>query len=573
MSEERFQRRLAAITVADVVGYSRLMEADEAGTLAALKERRKAILEPIVRARGGRVVKVMGDGVLIEFASALNAVNAALELQGKMAEANEALPDNRHIVLRIGINLGDVIGEGTDIYGDGVNIAARLEALAEPGGLCISGKVHDEVRGKIDLAFADLGEQKLKNIARPVRVYRATAGAGQSDAPRAATPAAKPSIAVLPFDNLSGDPGQQYLSDGITEDITTALSRFRNLSVAARHASFHLAAKGVNAMQAARDLGVNYFVAGSVQKTGERIRIAAQLVDARTANHVWAERYDREARDIFTVQDEVVAAIVTTLEGRMVAAAAVEVRKRPTSSWTAYDFFLKGRELADAMDKESVRFFARAAEIDPDFAQAHAWLAMALLGSYWVDADRRTLDESFLAAQKALELDSNDPTTHHAVGMVMCWLRQFEPAGIHFHRAITLNPVDAQIRADRANWLRFSGQPEEALAAIDDALQRSPFPPQWFWGIRGGIMLELKRYGKAIEAFGNIPRKDHVTWVQLAAAHAHLGDSASATRALTKARELRPTISSHELIAVLPYVNQEPLDHLLEGLRKAGWTE
>jgi TolB-like protein len=573
MSEERFQRRLAAITVADVVGYSRLMEADEAGTLAALKERRKAILEPIVRARGGRVVKVMGDGVLIEFASALNAVNAALELQGKMAEANEALPDNRHIVLRIGINLGDVIGEGTDIYGDGVNIAARLEALAEPGGLCISGKVHDEVRGKIDLAFADLGEQKLKNIARPVRVYRATAGAGQSDAPRAVTPAAKPSIAVLPFDNLSGDPGQQYLSDGITEDITTALSRFRNLSVAARHASFHLAAKGVNAMQAARDLGVNYFVAGSVQKTGERIRIAAQLVDARTANHVWAERYDREARDIFTVQDEVVAAIVTTLEGRMVAAAAVEVRKRPTSSWTAYDFFLKGRELADAMDKESVTYFARAAEIDPEFAQAHAWLAMALLGSYWVDADRRTLDESFLAAQKALELDSNDPTTHHAVGMVMCWLRQFEPAGIHFHRAITLNPVDAQIRADRANWLRFSGQPEEALAAIDDALQRSPFPPQWFWGIRGGIMLELKRYGKAIEAFGNIPRKDHVTWVQLAAAHAHLGDSASATRALTKARELRPTISSHELIAVLPYVNQEPLDHLLEGLRKAGWTE
>jgi len=573
MSEERFQRRLAAITVADVVGYSRLMEADEAGTLAALKERRKAILEPIVRARGGRVVKVMGDGVLIEFASALNAVNAALELQGKMAEANEALPDNRHIVLRIGINLGDVIGEGTDIYGDGVNIAARLEALAEPGGLCISGKVHDEVRGKIDLAFADLGEQKLKNIARPVRVYRATAGAGQSDAPRAVTPAAKPSIAVLPFDNLSGDPGQQYLSDGITEDITTALSRFRNLSVAARHASFHLAAKGVNAMQAARDLGVNYFVAGSVQKTGERIRIAAQLVDARTANHVWAERYDREARDIFTVQDEVVAAIVTTLEGRMVAAAAVEVRKRPTSSWTAYDFFLKGRELADAMDKESVTYFARAAEIDPEFAQAHAWLAMALLGSYWVDADRRTLDESFLAAQKALELDSNDPTTHHAVGMVMCWLRQFEPAGIHFDRAITLNPVDAQIRADRANWLRFSGQPEEALAAIDDALQRSPFPPQWFWGIRGGIMLELKRYGKAIEAFGNIPRKDHVTWVQLAAAHAHLGDSASATRALTKARELRPTISSHELIAVLPYVNQEPLDHLLEGLRKAGWTE
>ena len=281
MADERVQRRLAAIAVADVVGYSRLMEADEAGTLAALKERRKAILEPIVRERGGRIVKLMGDGVLMEFTSAVNAVEAAVELQAKMAEANQSVTEHRRILLRIGINLGDVIGEGSDIYGDGVNVAARLEALAEPGGVCVSAKVHEELRGK--------GDRCLRGHGRGgTQEYRQT-GAGLPCGNeywqvrgRPQTPAAKPSIVVLPFDNLSGDSGQQYLSDGITEDIITELSRFRNLTVAARHTSFHLA-KGINPLQAARDLGANYVVEGSVRKAGERIRVTAQLIDARQA--------------------------------------------------------------------------------------------------------------------------------------------------------------------------------------------------------------------------------------------------------------------------------------------------
>ncbi|THK35579.1 adenylate/guanylate cyclase domain-containing protein [Ensifer sp. MPMI2T] len=575
MANERAQRRLAAIVVADVVGYSRLMEADEAGTLAALKQRRKTILEPVVRGHEGRVIKVMGDGVLMEFASAVNAVEAALELQAKMAEANQSVTEGRHIILRVGINLGDVVGEGSDIYGDGVNVAARLEALAEPGGICVSAKINEELRGKSDCALEDMGEAQLKNIARPVRIYRLRTNASYSQRRTATTPTAGPSIVVLPFDNLSGDSSQQYLSDGITEDVITELSRFRNLTVAARHTSFHLASKNINPLQAARDLGANYVVEGSVRKAGERIRVTAQLIDARTGNHVWAERYDREAQDIFAVQDEVVAAIVATVEGRTVAAAASQVRKRPTSSWTAYDFFLQGRELDDVrgcanMEKESVPLFERAASIDPDFAQAHALLAIALLGRYWFDADPQTLQEASSAAERALELDSNDPTVHQAKGMVTVWLRQHERAGIHFDRALTLNPVDTRIRADRANWLRYSGHLEEALASIDDALRRTPFPPHWFWGIRGGILLELRRYGEAVEAIDNMPQKNHTAWLTLAAAHAHLGHAALGLEALNKARDLRPGISLRELAAVLPHARREALDPLFDGLRKAG---
>ena len=303
------------------------------------------------------------------------------------------------------------------------------------------------------------------------------------------------------------------------------------------------------------------------------MRITAQLIDAKTGNHVWAERYDRKFRDIFTVQDEVVAAIATTLEGRVAAAAAMLVRKRPTSSWTAYDFFLQGENSQTPTWRRKRFRFSRAAAIDPDFAHAHAWLAIALVGRYWFDADPRTLHEASLAAQRALELDSNDPTVHHANAMVMIWLRQYERAGMHFDRAIALNPVDAQIRADRANLLRYAGHPEEALAAIDAALQRSPFPPNWFWRVRGGILLELTRYREAVEAFDNMPQKDHFAWLQLAAAQAHLGHQSLAMQALTKARELRPSISVRELIAVIPHARREPLDPLLDGLRKVGLAE
>ncbi|RUX09915.1 adenylate/guanylate cyclase domain-containing protein [Mesorhizobium sp. M8A.F.Ca.ET.059.01.1.1] len=574
MAEERVLRRLAAILVADVVGYSRLMEADEVGTLAALKKRRTLILQPTVREYGGRIVKFLGDGVLTEFASAVNAVAAAIELQRKMVGANANLPDQSRIVLRVGINLGDVIGEGADIYGEGVNIAARLETLAEPGGICISGKVHDEVRGKVDAAFEDAGERQLKNIATPVRVYRSRPRAVPM-APQTISPVSnKPSIAILPLDNLSGDPDQKYLSDGITEDIITELSRFKNLSVAARHASFQLGSKGVNPVLAAGDLGVSFVVEGSVRKTGERIRITVQLIDAGTGSHIWAERFDRETHDIFAVQDEVVSAIVATLEGHMMSTAVAQLRKKPTSSWTAYDFFLQGREVARrASDRAAAPFFDRAISIDPDFAQAHAMLAIAHLGSYWFDAQPSTLDEARLAAQRALELDGNDAIVQQANAMVALWLGQHERASMHFNRAVDLNPADAEIRADRAEAMRFAGQPEEALIEIDDALQRSKFPPHWFWWIRGGILIDLERYDEAIAALCNVPQKEYGAWLQLAAAHAQLGHLSEAARAVGMARELQPDLSLRDVAAMSPYADSEAGDPLFNGLRKAGLSE
>ena len=336
MAEKRPQRRLAAILAADVVGYSRLMGHDETGTLSALKARRRDVLAPVVAQHGGRVVKLMGDGVLVEFASAVDAVQCAVELQKGFAGANEGVPETSRIVLRIGINLGDVIVEGSDLYGDGVNVAARLEGLAEPGGIYISATVHDHVIGKLAQPFEDLGEHTLKNIAKPVRVYRA--GTGGNGNPRALTPGAtkeKPSVAVLPFVNMSGDPQQEYFSDGITEDIITELSRFRQLLVIARNSSFVFKGKPVDVGEIGRKLGVQYLVEGSIRKSADRIRITAQLINTVDGTHVWADRYDRELKNLFSVQDEVTHTVAATLIGRIEADARGQLKRKPTDNLTA----------------------------------------------------------------------------------------------------------------------------------------------------------------------------------------------------------------------------------------------
>ena len=484
MADERPKRRLAAIAVADVVGYARLMEADEAGTLAALKERRKTILEPVVRGHEGRVIKIMGDGVLMEFASAVNAVMAAVELQAKMAEANAPLSEDRSILLRIGINLGDIIGEGSDVYGDGVNIAARLEALAEPGGICVSAKVRDELRGKGDHAFEDMGEVELKNIANPVRVFRIAEGAGPAMAgPPLALPD-KPSIAVLPFTNMSGEPEQTYFSDGITEDIITELSRSRSLFVIARNSSFQYRDKALDVRRIARDLGVRYVVEGSVRTMGSRIRITAQLIDAVQGNHLWSERFDRRIEELFDVQDELTQTIVATVAGRLEDAEIRMATSKRTDSLPAYDCLLRGIQHLRGFGADDNRLarelFEQAVALDPRYALAHAYLALSLLveNRYGGASDaikQRALD----IATAAVRMDPRESRCHTFLGQAYRFRDEYDMAIFHLERGVELNPNDAVGLVHLAFVLGISGRAEEGIELTHRAIRLDPYVSAW----------------------------------------------------------------------------------------------
>ena len=386
MSDGRTTRRLAAILAADVVGYSRMMGTDEAGTLAALKRHRETIFDPAVAAHGGRVVKLMGDGTLVEFASIVDAVNCALAIQ--RAVHGQMKSNGTGITLRIGVNLGDVIIDGDDIYGDGVNVAARLEPLAEPGGICVASIVSESVGNRVDIAFADGGEVRVKNIERPMRIWKWHPGTA-NDSPGAANPEPvqakldKPSIAVLPFTNMSGDPEQEYFSDGITEDIITDLSKVAGLLVIARNSSFAYKGKNVDIRTVGRELGVRSVLEGSIRRAGNRVRITAQLIDAADGGHLWAERYDRDLTDIFAVQDEVTLQIVSALKITLSPAEKARVSETGTSDVAAHDAFLHGRELILAATKtraafeQSIEYFNKAIALDPGYGAAYAGLAMA----------------------------------------------------------------------------------------------------------------------------------------------------------------------------------------------------
>ena len=514
----------------------------------------------------------MGDGVLVEFGSAVNAVNAAIELQGRMKEANESLPDARRIVLRIGINLGDVIGEGSDIYGDGVNIAARLEVFADPGGICVSGKVHEEVRGKIGMAFDDMGEQALKNITAPVRAFRALLGVPALPHSPVPLASSKAPIIVLPFTNMSGDSTQDYFSDGITEDIITELARYSSLSVVARNSSFQFRGPGVDLAQVRRILGVRYIVEGSIQKAGARIRVTAQLIDAATGSHLWAERYDRTIEDVFAVQDEVVQTIVSTLEGRLAATAAAQIRGKPTTSWVAYDYFLQGREFSNRYRlSEADDFLARAIELDPGYAQAYAWRASTLVGKYWSDRRPETLEKARVCAETALALDYSDAWCHQAMGFVALHSNKLGLAGMHLERAMNLNPNDVNVIADYANWLCYMGRFDDALRYLDLAMQRDPFPPSWIWEIRGTVLLQSKRYEDAVSAFQKAPIENFFTHALLAVAYAWAGQKENARHQLALARQGKPDLDV-SFFAVSPYADAVHRKHLLDGLRMAGLT-
>src|SRR5215212_5162541 len=382
MQDPGVERRLAAIMAADVVGYSRLMEVDETGTLARLKTHRLELIDPVIAKNKGRIIKTTGDGLLVEFQSVTDAVQCAAEIQRRMARRNSDVPPARMIQLRIGINVGDVIVEGSDIFGDGVNVAARMESLAEPGEIYVSASVRDQVGQRLDsIDFGDLGEKALKNIARPVRVFRVLLDPDRSAQPGTAGMPAKaarcPSIAVLPFANMSGDPEQEFFADGLTEDILTELSRFRDLLVISRNSVFVHKGKAVNVQDVAREFGVDYVVEGSVRKASNRVRVTVQLIDAETDTHLWAERYDRKLEDIFAIQDEVTSAIVSTLRGRVEAATHDRAKRKPTENMAAYEYVLAGkvlhhRSMRDS-NEEAMQMLERAIALDPKYAHAHAW--------------------------------------------------------------------------------------------------------------------------------------------------------------------------------------------------------
>ncbi len=449
MAEERAQRRLAAILAADVVGYSRLLERDEAGTLAVLKQRRRDTLNPLVAEHRGRIVKVMGDGVLVEFGSAVNAVACAVELQKRMSAANDGLAEDRQVMLRIGINLGDVVVEGGDLYGDGVVIAVRLQAMAEPGGICVAGAVHDQVGNKLPLAFEDLGPCEVKNIAKPVQVLRVCANGDRSVRRLAERPSkqTKLSIAVLPFTNMSGDPEQEYFSDGITEDIITDLSKVSTLNVLSRNTTFTLKGKAVDIGQIAQRLKVGYVVEGSVRKAGGRVRITAQLIDASKDSHVWGERYDRDLNDIFALQDEIAQAIVAALKIRLLPEEKKAIETRSTHSPEAYRNYLLGRHYHTHQSGKNLeialRFCQRAVEIDAQYA--HAWALIALCQAD-LHFRGKSEDSGLSAADKALSLNPGLADAHAARGRALAELGRFDEALTAHEESLRLDPDSYDVR-------------------------------------------------------------------------------------------------------------------------------
>ena len=593
MRSTGLQRRLAAIMAADVAGYSRLMAADEDGTLARLRAHRRELVDPAIAEHRGRIVKLMGDGMLVEFGSVVDAVECAAAVQRGMAAREADLPEDRRMRLRVGIHLGDVIVEDGDIYGDGVNVAARLEGLAEPGGIAVSGDVCNAVRNKVGLTFEDLGERRVRHIAEPIRIYRvpvaALGGALTADRRAEVDPVAdappvppdKPSIVVLPFDNMSGDPEQAYFSDGISEDIITDLSKVSGLFVIARNSAFTYRGRGLDLREVGRQLGVRYVLEGSVRKAGIRVRITAQLIDGATGGHLWAERYDRELTDIFAVQDEVTREIVAALRVRL---RPDERRRLTTGRGTdrieAYDCFLRGRELAwlhaRRANAEARPLLERAIALDPGFAAAHAALAYVVLNEYingWSDAPEDSLERAHRLACQAVALDDLEPEAHFQLGDVLMWLRRHDEAIAEAGRAIALSPSASYAHSLLGLALHYAGRSEEALDPLHEAMRLDPHYPDVYLHSLAQSCFSLGRYEDAVAALNKRlarnPESDS-SRVLLAACYGHLGRTGEARAAWAEALRVNPDYSPEQRRRVLPYRDPAEFERVVEGLTKAG---
>ncbi|MFI5020742.1 MAG: adenylate/guanylate cyclase domain-containing protein [Alphaproteobacteria bacterium] len=586
MPPERVERKLAAILAADVAGYSRLMGADEEGTLARLKAHRAEVIDPKIAEHRGRVVKTTGDGILIEFSSVVDAVRCATEVQRAMAERNAEIPDVKRIEFRVGINLGDIIIDGSDIHGDGVNIAARLEGIANPGTTYISDSSYQQVRDKLAIDFEDMGEHQLKNIARPVRVYRVQlGGTPANESPTLALPD-KPSIAVLPFQNMSGDPEQEYFADGIVEEIITALSRMRWLFVIARNSSFVYKAKAIDVKQVGRELGVRYVLEGSVRKAANRVRITGQLVDTTKGAHLWADRFDGGLDDIFDLQDQVTASVVGAIAPTLEKAEIERAKRKPTESLDAYDYYLRGMANVHLWTKEAnseaLRLFYKAIELDPDFASAYgmaAWCYAWRKWNGWMVDRKQEIAETRRLAQRAAELGKDDAVAlcrgGFALGHVV---GDLEGGAVLINRALVLNPNLATAWL-LSGWIRaFLGEPEVAIEHLTRAMRLSPLDPLTFLA-QGGIAWAhffAARYDE-VSSWAEKALREQPNYVQgmrmSAAGHALAGRLEEAQKAMACMRQFDPELRVSNLKDVIGFFGTDDFARYAEALRKAGLPE
>ena len=616
MGGRSIERRLAAILSADVEGYSRLMGDDEVATVRTITEYR-AVVASTVTGHGGRVVDAPGDNVLAEFSSVVDAVQCAVDIQRQVEARNAPLPLSRRMRFRIGINLGDVIVEGERVYGDGVNIAARLESLADGGGICLSGTAYDQIEGKLPFSYEFTGEHTVKNIARPVRVYRVRLDPSVAGPSRRATSTRlvkvvaasvaallllgaagwvgwrwlrppesaglplpdKPSVAVLPFANLSQDPAQEYFSDGVTEDLITGLSKVSGLFVIARNSVFTYKGKPVKVRDVGRDLGVRYVLEGGVQRSGSRVRITAQLVDASTGYHIWAERYDREVNDIFALQDEVTQQIVRAMAVKLTEGEKVRLGRPPTGVLEAYDLVLRGHDERRLSTRdgnaEARRLFVKALDLDPGYAAAYLGLSWTHLQSWQLlwSTDRESLARARDLAERAIALNESLVGAYHVLGQIYLWMKEHDRAIAQAEHAVALAPNDADGYETLAEILGWSGRAEESIGMIRHAMRLNPHYPFFYqWTLGHGYYLTERRQ-EALDAFARVVRENpnfFPAYAYRGVLFSELGRVKEAREAWGKASYLNPGVSMLSLRERIPYKRPADLDRLLTAAHRAG---
>jgi adenylate cyclase len=580
MTQEGFKRKLTAILSADVVGYSRLMGEDEDTTVQTLTTYRD-VISSLIKDHQGRVVDSPGDNILAEFVSVVNSLRCAWDVQQEIKSRNADLPENRRMNFRIGINLGDVIEEGDRIYGDGVNIAARLESLAEEGGICISGTAYDQVKNKLPFRYEYQGEQVVKNIREPIRVYKVLIkkDADELILGKELELPDKPSIAVLPFKNLSGDPGQEFFSDGFTEDIITTLAKIPRMFVIARESSFTFKGKSVNIQVIGRDLGVRYVLEGSIQKFGDRIRITAQLIDATNGYHLWAEKYDRELKDIFAMKDEITMKIATVLQVKLTEGESANWGPE-TKSFEAYIKVMQSWEHFRAFTPDdnilSRQKAKEALDLDPNYSSATEMFAWTLLmdGIFGTSkTPEKSIEQAFELAQKVLDRGDSDAGAHFLIGYAYSRKGQFDKAISELEIARDLFPNNAEINAGLGMILNAAGKPEDAINVLKNAMRLSPIPPSWYLENLGGAYRLTGQYKKAVHEYKKaiqLQPDDMFSHLNLALCYVKLGREEDANAEAAEVLRINPKFSAESYAKHIPLKGEASKKILIDGMRKAG---